>query len=118
MLYKFLNKRIGNKITKLHPIVMKYLSSSLELNSDNGSVERLKVFRNYTLLYKHFESDQKRLYMINNNYLKFLKAIIFLYQTSRVSISAGILTAPSKFYSTIHTVQESFEYSINSLNLK
>jgi len=106
---------MGNKITRLHPVAMKYLSGDLETNLDSGSAERLKVFRNYTLLYKHFENDQKRLYMLNNNYLKFLKAVIFLYQTSQAS--ASILTAPSEIYSTINTVQKSFEEAVITLNL-
>ncbi len=118
MFYKFLNKIIGNKISKLHPIAMKYLNNDMENNLGDFTTERLKVFRNYTLLYKHFENDQKRLYMINSNYLEFLKVIIFLYQTSQISVSAGILTAPSEIYRTINTVQKSFEEATNSLNLK
>ena len=118
MFYKFLNKVTANKITRTHPMAIKYLSDDLENRSDSGSSERLKVFRNYTLLYKYFENDQKRLYMVNSNYLKFLKAIIFLYQTSQSSVSVGILTAPSKIYDTINAVQKIFEETVNSLGIK
>lgn len=118
MLYKFLNRILGNKISKLHPIAMNYLNDDFEQNDDITTAERLKTSRNYTLLYRHFENDHKRLYMINSNYLKFLKAIIFLYQTSQTSVSAGVLTAPSEIYSTINTVQKSFEETVNSINLK
>lgn len=118
MFYKFLNRRISEKVSELHPIVMKYLSDDIEKNDGKAVVERLKVVRNYALLHKHFETDQKRLYMINRNYLNFLKAIIYLYKTSNVAVSAGVLIAPAKIYRTIISVQDSFEEAINSLNLK
>ena len=115
MFYKFLNKRISNKISELHSVAIKYLGDDLEKNDEKTVAERLKVFRNYALLHKHFETDQKRLYMVNRNYLNFLKAIIFLYRTSKVSVSAGVLTAPAEIYHTITAVQESFGEMIKSL---
>ncbi len=118
MFYGLLNRRISDKISKLHPIAMKYLSDDIERNDDEAVAERLKVVRNHALLHKHFEADQKRLYMINRNYLNFLKAIIFLYRTSEVSVSAGIHTAPAEIYHTITAVQESFSEATKSLSLK
>ncbi len=118
MFYKFLNTRIGNKISELHPVAMKYLSDDIEKNDDKAVAERLMVVKNHALLHKHFEADQKRLYMINRNYLNFLKAIIFLYQTSQASVSAGILAAPANVYQTINAVQNSFREATDSLSLK
>jgi hypothetical protein len=97
---------------------MKYLSDDMEKNDDKAVAERLKVVRNHTLLHKHFEADQKRLYMINRNYLNFLEAIVFLYRTSQASISAGVLTAPAEVYQTIVAVQDSFREATESLSLK
>ncbi len=118
MFYKFLNKRISDKISKLHPLAIKYLSDDLEKSDNETIAERIKVFRNYTLLHKHFETDQKRLYMINRNYLNFLKAILFLYRTSQTSVSAGVLVAPPEIYHTINAAQESFEEATKSLSVK
>lgn len=118
MFYKFLNKRISKKISELHPISMRYLSNDIEKNYDETIAKRLETVRNYAILHKHFEIDQKRLYMINKNYLNFIKAIIFLYQTSQISISGGILTAPASVYHTIIAVQNSFEKATKSLTLK
>ncbi len=117
MFYKFLNRGISVKISELHPVAIKYLSNDLEKNYDEAVAERLRVFRNYALLYKRFETDQKRLYMINRNYLSFLKAIIFLYRTSQASVSAGVLTAPEEIYRTINAVNESFQVATESLSL-
>jgi thiamine kinase-like enzyme len=117
MFYKFLNRRISDKISELHPIAINYLSDDIKKNDDKALADRLKVVRNHALLHKHFEADQKRLYMINRNYLNFLKAIIFLYRTSQVSVSAGVLTAPAEFYHTISAVQNSFEELTRSLSL-
>lgn len=118
MFYKFLNRRISDKISELHPIAMKYLSDDIENNDDKAIAERLKVVRNHALLHKHFEADQKRLYMINRNYLNSLKAIIFLYRTSQTSVSAGVLTAPVEVYHTIVAAQDSFREAVESLSLK
>jgi len=118
MFYRFLNRKISNKIFELHPIAMKYLSDDIDKNNDEATGERLKVVRNHALLHKYFETNQKRLYMINRNYLNFLKAIIFLYQRSHAHVSAGILTAPAKIYHTIIAVQDSFSEAVNSLNLR
>lgn len=118
MFYKFLNRRISDKISELHPIAVKYLSDDIEKNDDKVVAERLKVVRNHALLHKHFEADQKRLYMINRNYLNFLKAIVFLYRTSQASVSAGVFTAPVEVYHTIVAVQESFNEATKSLSLK
>lgn len=109
MFYKFLNRRISDKISELHPIAVKYLSDDIEKNDSEVVAERLKVVRNYVLLHKYFEIDQKRLFMINRNYLNFLKAIIFLYKTSHASVSVGVLTAPTEVYHTISVVQDSFK---------
>ncbi|KKS84896.1 MAG: hypothetical protein UV60_C0013G0013 [Parcubacteria group bacterium GW2011_GWA2_43_11] len=118
MFYKFLNRRVSDKISELHPIAVKYLSDDIEKNDDKAITERLKVIRNHALLHKHFETDQKRLYMINRNYLNFLKAIVFLYRTSQVSVSAGVLNAPTEVYHTIIAVQDSFREATESLSLK
>jgi hypothetical protein len=118
MFYKFLNRRINNKISKLHPIAMKYLGDDLENNDDKAIVERLKVIKRHAVLRKYFETDQKRLYMVNKNYLNFLKAIMFLYRTSRASVSAGTFIAPTKVYHTIIAVQDSFRETVESLSLK
>jgi len=118
MFYKFLNKRISDKISKLHPIAVKYLSDDIERNNDEVVAERLKVVRHHALLHKHFEADYKRLYMINRNYLNFLKAIVFLYRTSNASVSAGVIIAPTEVYHTITSVQDSFNTATKSLSLK
>lgn len=115
MFYKFLNKRISSKIFEFHPRAIKYLSDDLEKSDNETTAERLMVFNDYVLLHKHFETDQKRLYMINRNYLNFLKAIIFIYRTSQVSVSTGVLTAPAKIYQTINAVQKSFKEVAKSI---
>ena len=97
---------------------MRYLSDDIEKNDDPAVAERLKVVRNHALLHKHFETDQKRLYMINRNYLNFLKAIIYLYRTSNVAVSAGVLMAPAKIYHTITAVQDSFTEATEALSFK
>ena len=118
MFYKFLNKRVSKKISKLHSVVAKYLSDDVKKNDDKVISERLKVFRNHALLHKYFEADKKRLYIINRNYLNFLKAIMFLYKTSKHSVSLGVHTAPKEIYHTITAVQESFSDVTKSLSLK
>ena len=118
MFYKFLNRRISDKVSEVHPIAVKYLSNDIEKNDDETIAERLRVIRNHALLHEHFEADQKRLYMINRNYLNFLKAIIFLYRTSQVSVSAGVITAPTEVYQNIIAVQDLFREATKSLSLK
>jgi len=118
MFYKFLNRSISNNISELHPIAMRYLSDDIEKNDDKAAADRLKVVRDYTLLHQHFEADPKRLYIINRNYLNFLKAITFLYQTSSLSIQTGVAMAPLEVYSTINSVKKSFDDAVAILNLK
>ncbi len=118
MFYKFLNRKISDKIGKLYPIAIKYLSEDFDKNDDEAISERLKVVRNYALLHKYYEADQKCLYMINRNYFNFLVAITFLYRTSRTSVAAGVLTAPAEVYHTISAVQKSFKELTKSLSLK
>lgn len=118
MFYEFLNRRISNKISEFHPIAMKYLSDDIEKNNKEATAERLKVVRNYTLLHKYFETDQKRLYMINRNYRNFLKAIIYLHQTSPTFTQAGVLMAPTEVYQVISSVKQSFEDTTASLDIK
>lgn len=106
---------MSSKISEFHPRAIKYLSDDLEKSDNEATAGRLRVFHDYALLHKHFETDQKRLYMINRNYLDFLKAIIFIYRTSRVSVSAGVLTAPAEIYHTINAVQKSFKEVVKSI---
>lgn len=42
MFYKFLNKKISDKISEFHPIVVKYLSDDIERSDDESVMQRLK----------------------------------------------------------------------------
>ena len=97
MLYKILNNIFESKIGKLRPIAVKYLSDDLEGPGSEAASDRLIVDRKWAQLITHFASDNKRKYMINRNYFNFLKAIIYLYQTSSTSTRAGVLMARRKF---------------------
>ena len=86
MIYKILNKITEKKITKLHPLAVKFLSNDLDGPGQKSSAKRLSVVRKYALLFEYLSKDNKRRYMINRNYLNFLKAIIYLYK-ARLKVS-------------------------------
>jgi hypothetical protein len=117
MLYRFLNKIIENKIEKLRPMARKFLKHDLSGPSKEAASERLGVDGKYLLLADYFKRDQKRKYMVNRNYLNFLKAIIYLYKNSSASIRAGIFMAPPEVYSAINSVQKSFDETVAALNI-
>lgn len=118
MFYKFLNRLVSSEISELHPRAIKYLNDELDKEGNETVARRLKVFSNYALLKRHFEKDEKSVYMINKNYRSFLKAIIFLYRTSQMSVSVGILNAPTGIYQTINDVEASFEELVISHHLR
>lgn len=118
MLYKILNKITESKIEKLRPIAIKFLSNDIEGPGAEASADRLEVDKKYILLINHFGSDNKRKYMINRNYLNFLKAIIYLYKTSSDSIRIGVFMAPAEVYSTINFVKKSFDEATTRLGIK
>lgn len=118
MLYKILNNIIESKIKKLRPIAIKYLSNDLEGLGSQVASDRLTVDRKWIQLINHFTSDNKRKYMINKNYLNFLKAIIYLYQTSSISTRAGVLMAPTEVYDVINSVKKSFDDATADLGIK
>ncbi len=118
MIYKILNKIIESKIEKLRPIVIKYLSNDLEGPCSGVASDRLVVDRKWTQLINHFASYNKRKYMINRNYVNFLKAIIYLYQTSSTSTQAGVLMAPMEIYQVVSSVKKSFDDITASIGIK
>lgn len=146
MLYRILNKITKSRVDKIRPVGVSFLTRDLKQQEDllekikegkdqavgltHGSdttrvtdtiktiEDRIKIDRQYIALLKYFSSDQKRLYMMNRNYLNFLKAIIFLYKTSQASVSVGVLTAPAEVYHTINAVQDSFKELTKSLPLE
>lgn len=118
MLYKILNNITESKIGRLRPIAIKYLSNDLEGPGSEVAFDRLIVDRKWVQLINHFASDNKRKYMINTNYFNFLKAIIYLYQTSSTSTRAGVLMAPTEVYQVISSVKKSFDDTIASLGIK
>ena len=145
MIFRILNSVTKAKVDKIRPKGVRFLNNDLKQQEDlleeiKGGKDtithfvhcsdttwaeknidmikgRINVDKKYIALLAYFASDQKRLYIINRNYLNFLKAIIFLYSTSQSSASIGILTAPAKVYQTINAVQESFKDATNSLSL-
>lgn len=118
MFYRFLNGQKDNEISKLHPVAVRYLSEDLAKTGDQVVSERFDVTQDYALLHRHFEGDQKRLYMINKNYVHFLRAIVFLYKTSQLSVASGVMAAPANIYQVINAVQDSFKEMTQSLSLK
>ena len=118
MLYKILNNLTESKIEKLRPVAIKYLSNDLEGPGSEAASDRLVVDRKWAQLINHFASDNKRKYMINRNYVNFLKAIIYLYQTSSTSTQVGVLMAPTEVYQVISSVKKSFEEATASLSSK
>ena len=118
MLYKILNKIVESKVEKLRPIAIKYLSNDLEGPGAEAASDRLVVDRKWVQLINHFVSDNKRKYIINRNYFNFLKAIIYLYQTSSTSVRAGVLMAPSDVYQVISAVKKSFDDATASLGIQ
>jgi len=134
------------KVDKIRPIGVRFLGNALNqqedllvkikggkeiavnttYGSDTTPIEknievirsRINVDKQYAALLVYFNSDQKRSYMVNRNYLNYLRAIIFLYQTSKLSVSAGVYTAPAEIYQTITLVQESFKEMVASLSHK
>lgn len=118
MLYKILNKIVESKIEKTRPLFIKFLLEDLEGAGAEASAERLTVERKYILLVNYFSNDYKRKYMINKNYLAFIRAVVFLYQTSPVSSRADVLMAPSEVYNTINSVRDSFNEITTSLGLE
>jgi hypothetical protein len=118
MLYKILNNLTVSKIERLRPVAIKYLSNALDGPGAEAASDRLVVDIRWAQLINHFSSDNKRKYMINRNYVNFLKAIIYLYQTSSTSIQAGVLMAPAEVYNIISSVKKSFEDATTSLGIK
>lgn len=118
MLYKILNNLTESKIEKLRPVAIKYLSNDLKGPGSEAASDRLIVDRKWAQLINHFASDNKRKYMINRNYVNFLKAIIYLYQTSFASIQAGVLMAPTEVYTVINSVKKSFDEATVALGIK
>ena len=80
--------------------------------------ERISVDDSYAKLINYFQNDAKRKYMINQNYLKFLDALTYLYKTSSIAVSAGIYSAPEKIYRILKDVKVSFQELEKSLALK
>lgn len=118
MLYKILNNITELKIEKIRLTAIKYLSNDLDGPGSKAASERLIVGRKWAQLINHFASDNKRKYTINRNYLNFLKAIIYLYQTSSISAQSGILMAPTKIYNIINSVKKSFDDTTANLGIK
>ena len=99
-------------------MAIKYLSDDLEGPGSEAASDRLIVDRKWAQLLNHFASNNKRKYMINRNYLNFLKAMTYLYQTSSMSIRSGALMAPTEVYSVINSVKKSFDDATASLGIK
>jgi|SRR3989344_7465704 len=118
MLYRILNSITESKIGKLRPTAIKYLSNDLEGSGSEAASDRLIIDKKWAQLINHFASDNKRKYMVNRNYLNFLKAIIYLYQTSSISTQAGVLMASTEVYQVISSVKKSFEEATASLGIK
>ena len=133
MIYRLLNSFLERKIEKIRPEAIGLLNRSakafdesfekadlkvrklfsdkwyLEQNKANKiTVEaRIAVDKQYILISHHYKYDAKRRYMVNSNYLKYLRAIIYLYSTGP-SAGTGILSAPAEVYAVINSVQKSF----------
>ncbi len=80
--------------------------------------ERISVDDSYTKAANYFQHDAKRKYIVNQNYLKYLNAIDYLYKTSAVSVGAGIYTAPEQVYKIINDVRGFFNELENTLAIK
>lgn len=117
MIYGILNKIVERRISKLRPVAKNFLSTDRGGSNEVVSVQRLEADKKYLLLIEYFKKDGKRRYMINRNYIKYLKAIIYLYSTSSNSVRMGVITAPQEIYRIINSVQKSFEDLINRLKL-
>jgi hypothetical protein len=145
MIFSILNIVVESKVNKIRPISISFLTSDLKQHenlllkvregkdiavnlvyaSDTERIEqniesikkRITVDKQYGTLLRYFASDKKRLYMVNRNYLVYLKAILHLYRTSETHVATGVLLAPTKVYHSINATQESFSMLMNSLSL-
>ena len=143
MIYKILNKRLEKKIDTLLPKVGNVLHKDIDeqnilldrlkrgekiasMFADKERIkeakqtinQRLDVFSDYKILHTHLKNDQKRRYMINSNFYKFLKALEYLYKTSNLSVQTGQLTAPNEVYFAVNAVMKSFFELIEEYKLK
>jgi len=89
--------------------VLKYLDKDFIQETIETIEKRLKVTNRYSILLYMFRTDQKRRYMVNHNFFKFLKAIQYLYINSGVTHSGGVSLAPSGVYYAINKVEEAFD---------
>ncbi len=117
MLYKFLNIKAEREIEKLRPEAKRWLSKDVDKPNNEVTLERLEVNSNYIRLIEYFKSDQKRRYMINSNYLNYLKALIYLYSSSSMSVAAGIYSPPPNVLYVINSTQKTFVELIDRFNL-
>jgi hypothetical protein len=79
---------------------------------------RISVDDSYTKITNYFQRDEKRRYMINQNFMRYLNAVDYLYKTSSISVNAGIYTAPDNVYRIINEVEASFVELERTLVLK
>lgn len=146
MFYKIFNLFLERKINKIRPIIRRYLerdlnnwqntlskihtgqddvvkdiyngnSEEIEKNIENIREEQI-VEKEYVFLIDYWKGDSKRRYMINSNFYKYLKATLYLKETSILNIQAGIFTAPAEIYYARDMVKKSFKELITALDIK
>lgn len=80
--------------------------------------ERIAVDDSYSKVVNYFQHDEKRRYVVNQNFMKYIDAINYLYKTSAISVSVGIYTAPDHVYIIINEVKNFFNELEEALAIK
>lgn len=137
MFYKLINIFIEKRILKLRKISYSLLEDNLNLwlnllKSKNSAdldfisggsdvhenilliKNRMNLFKEYSSLISNFEFDSRRRFLININFLKFLKAIKFLYSNDYFVLQNNNSNYPQQ----IAEIEKSFKSLIYLSHIK